>query len=147
MEKSRYLFLGLFFLDLVLHILISLNRFLPSFFISTIFSGLMFISWFYAGRILRTVEDAAGASASVLQLFKAIPYLLRLASYFFIVYALANFFLTMEAHTAPGWIDTHPGFLKLRGISGFWVMFAFVAYILGEGLRRIGIQKADTDSR
>jgi len=146
MEKSRYLFLGLFLLDLVLHIFISLNRFLPSFFISTFFSGLMFISWFYAGRILRTAEDTGAETAPLIHLFKSIPYPLRLVAYFFIVYALANFFLTMEIHTASGWIDTHPGFLKLRGISGFWVMFAFVAYSLGEGRRRMEIQKINGDS-
>jgi len=137
MEKSRYLFLGLFFFNLFLHVLISHWRYQPSQFMVMGFTTLMFISWFYSARAIRTASEKTDKPNSLLELFKVLPFYLRLAAYFFLVYALANFILTLEVHTAAGWIDTHPSAQKVRGLSGFWVMFAFLAYVLGEGLKKL----------
>lgn len=131
MEKLRFFFLGLFFVDLVLHIFISLGRYQPSMLVSTTFTALMFIAWFYIMRSVRALEQQKNDVNPLVKLFTALPYPMRLTAYFLIVYALANFILTLETHTAPGLIDTHPSLLKLRGISGFWIMFSFLAFVFG----------------
>ena len=54
--------------------------------------------------------------------------------YFFILYAVINFIVAVDARPTEGYFDFDVSQSKLRGLSGFWIVFYYLATLVGFAL-------------
>jgi hypothetical protein len=86
----------------------------------------MIFSWLYTSAAIKDINAAQKEFNFKVFLSKLHP----LHSYgliFLLIYTLFNFIKTFTTDTGTEWVDFDPDYNKLRGISGFWLLF----YALG----------------
>ncbi len=127
MKNTQSLFLIAFLVSFVLHLLIVMSIYHPgSIFTLTVTSG-MFISWFYVSATLKDLNDEK-KDFNTLHFFQSFSIISKYFLVFLTIYALINFALTFSSDPGNGWVDFNLGHDELRGISGFWLLFYFLAY-------------------
>lgn len=127
MKRTQSVFLAAFSLSLIIHLLIVLAIYYPGNIITIMFSGGMFFSWLYVSN---TFKDLSSENNEIQFsfLFQKLPSVLKYVLIFFALYAFINFVITLSFDSGAGWVDFKLGHDKLKGISGFWMFFYFLAY-------------------
>lgn len=113
-------------ISLIFHILIIFSIYYPGNYLSLPLTAGMIFSWLYTSAAIKDIGAAQKEFSFNFFLSKLHP----LHSYgliFLLLYALFNFVKTFTTDNGTGWVDFDPGYHKLRGISGFWLLF----YALG----------------
>ena len=128
MNKIHPTFVFSFFIiiSLVLHLLIVLRIYYPGNMISMPLTGGMLLAWLFASRAVKDMLDSH-KSLNLKSLLADLPSWWRYLLLFFTSYGIINFISTLSPESGNGWVDLNLGHDKLRGISGFWVLF----YALG----------------
>ena len=86
----------------------------------------MVFSWLYSSSVIKDIS-AGQKDFTFKWLFSALHPVLKYALLLLAVYALLNFVKTFSDNSGESWLDFDPDYNKLRGISGFWLLF----YMLG----------------
>ena len=117
-----------FLLAFTLHLLVVLFIWYPGITVSLPMSAGMILAWLYVSSFLKSIP-----AKERLQFFKKSEYFsapLKYFVYFFFIYALINFIISLNPESGEGWFDLDPGHEKLRGLSGFWLAFYSLAFVL-----------------
>ena len=121
MSKDPLLFLIAFCVALILHLLIVLMIYHPGTMISMPVTAGMIFSWLYTSRVIKDLNHEKKVTWQNIKI--VLPFWLKYALYFFIIYAFINFVIALSLESGHGWVELQLDHDKLRGISGFWVLF------------------------
>ena len=125
MNKEIFLFIFVFIVSLILHILIVFSIYSPGNFISMPLTAGMIFSWLYTSATIKDLNASQKDFSFKIFLAKIHP-TLKYFIIFLALYTLVNFVNTFSAQQGNSWVDFDLGHNKLRGISGFWVLFYMV---------------------
>lgn len=114
------------FVSLILHILIIFSVYFPANFISMPLTGGMIFSWLYSSSIIKDISLSRKDFNFKFILTSIHPFLKYILA-FLVVYTFVNFINTFSVHSGESWVDFDLDYNRLRGISGFWLLF----YIVG----------------
>lgn len=132
------IFFTAFCLSLLLHLLIVTMTFYPGNVLSMPVTAGMLISWLYASRTIKDIYNDGKSSLPFKSILLKLPQTLRYILLFLTFYALINFITTLSADTGGGWVDLNLSHDKLRGISGFWILFYAMGYAAAFIEKQIG---------
>lgn len=121
-NKEFLLFVFAFIVSLILHILITLSIFYPGNFITMPLTAGMIFSWLYSSSIIRDISSSHKEFSFKIILSKIYP-VLKYILIFLALYAIINFVNTFSPQSGESWVDFDLNYSKLRGISGFWLLF------------------------
>lgn len=121
-------FAAAFFIGLTLHLLIVLMIYYPGNFISMPLTGGMFLAWLFTSSTIKNLHGAEPPKMSLKDIVQKLPRILRYTLLFFSFYAAINFIITLSVNASQGWVDLDLSHDKLRGISGFWMLFYGLGY-------------------
>lgn len=118
-----------FVLSLLVHIL----TLTEIYFVSKISLGALTVGivaiWLSASAF---VKDSAPADENPWKMvFTSIPDWLRYAFFTIIIYVLVNSFFSFEFKPEKGYLDTSISPSKIRLLSGFWLLFYALGFIVG----------------
>lgn len=118
-----------FIISLLVHIL-TLTR---VYFVSNITIGALTVGmlavWLLAGKL---VKESDGTQENPWKdVFFTTPRRLRYFFYFILVYTLLNTLIGLKLESAPGYFDTEVSPDKIRLISGFWLLFYNLGFLVG----------------
>jgi hypothetical protein len=133
----RVLLLMLFSGSLLLHILIVMRIYRPGFELVLTLTGGMVLAWLYASQRVKTLSDAFPGENPWRVVFRESPDIWKFGFGFLTLYAVINLFLSLSADTGSGYINTTIPFRKLRGISGFWILFFALATLAQLNVKRL----------
>jgi len=128
MRHQHIIFSFLFIVSLLFHLLIVLKIFYPESYLSIPLTLGMLLSWLIASKTIK--EDIVDDSDNIFQAIKnRTPAWIKYTFIFFVIYTISNFLLTLSVDHGNGWVDFNPGHNKLRGISGFWLLFYATGFL------------------
>lgn len=123
--------LGGFVLSLLIHFLTWANLYLVSNFTVMVFTAGILIVWLQSSRTVKEIEPDEVHGNSWSRLFSLCPAWLKYLTFFLIIYGVLNFILSAEFHSGNRWIDLQVSRNKVRGISGIWMAFYAVGFVVG----------------
>lgn len=85
----------------------------------------MIFAWLYTSSTIKDLNSSQKDFSFKIFLTKIHP-VLKYFIIFLAIYTLVNFINTFSAQQGNNWVDFDLGQDKLRGISGFWMLFYFV---------------------
>ena len=138
----RLLLLLLFAGSLLLHLLIVTRTYRPGFELVMFLTGMMVLAWLYASQTIKTLTDYYPGQNPWRLLFRESPDFLKYGLGFLTLYALVNLFISLSADTGSGYVNLTILFRKLRGLSGFWILFFALASLSQIMVRRL-VQAAE----
>ena len=86
----------------------------------------MIFSWLYSSSTIKDIR-ASQKDFSFKYLLSHLHPVIKYSLMLLALYVIVNFVNTFSAHTGDNWVDFDLDYNKLRGISGFWLLF----YVLG----------------
>ncbi len=114
------------FISFVLHLLIVLKIYHPgNIVIMPLTIGMVFGRLYTSGTIRDFLSENNYTFGNLLQ---KIPSVLKYILGFVFLYSVFNFFYTFSVHQGEGWVDFNLDHNKLRGISGFWILFYMIGF-------------------
>ena len=128
MNKEILLFTLALIVSLILHILIVFSVYYPGNFISMPLTAGMIFSWLYTSSTIKDLNTSQKDFSFKIFLANIHP-VLRYFLLFLALYALVNFINTFSAQQGSSWVDFDLGHNKLKGISGFWILFYMVGFV------------------
>jgi len=118
-----------FIVSLLVHIL-TLTQI---YFVSNITVGVLTIGmlavWLFSGRLVKQSADTQDNPWK--NVFVSMPPWLRYFFYFILIYVLLNTFLGLKMERGSGYIDMDVSIGKIRVISGFWLLFYNIGFMVG----------------
>ena len=126
LNKEFLIFTFALFVSLVLHILITFNFYFPGNIITMPLTGGMLFAWLYSSAVLKDISASRKDFSFKFLLSHFHPFI-KYSLLLLTVYAIFNFFNTFSLYSDENWLDLDLDYNKLRGISGFWIVF----YMLG----------------
>ncbi|MCB0284156.1 MAG: hypothetical protein H6627_12780 [Calditrichae bacterium] len=132
------IFIAGFCLSLFLHLLIVTMTFHPGNVLSMPFTAGMLIAWLYASRTIKDIYNDSENNLSFKSILFKLPQTQRYILLFLTFYAIINFITTLSAESGNGWVDLNLSHDKLRGISGFWILFYAIGYAAAHIEKQIG---------
>ena len=126
MRKELYLFSSAVLISFVLHLVIVLKIYHPgNIIIMPLTIGMVFC-WLYASGSIRDYLSENNYTFG--NLLQKIPSVLKYILGFVLLYSIFNFLYTFSAQQGEGWVDFNLDHNKLRGISGFWILFYMIGF-------------------
>ena len=126
MNIETILFAVVFIVSLLLHFLITFSIYYPGNFLTMPLTAGMIFSWLYTSSIIKDISSAHKDFSFKIILSKIYP-ALKYILIFLALYAVINFVKTFSPTSGESWVDFDLDYNRLRGISGFWLLF----YMLG----------------
>ena len=124
-----------FMLSLVIHLLALLNLYLvPNTAIMILTAGILLV-WLQSSKNLKILHQAYPDQHPWKTVFNICPEWVKYILYFFIIYAILNFALMMSFGSGDKYLNFDISHSKLRGLSGFWMVFYVLGLIFGYVLR------------
>ncbi len=120
-----------FALSLLIHFLTWANWYLISNFTVLLFTAGVLIVWLQSGHTVKEIEPDETHSNSWSRMFALCPIWLKYVTFFLIIYGVLNFILSAEFHNGNRWIDLQVSRNKIRGVSGIWMAFYAVGFMVG----------------
>ena len=103
------------------------------YFVSNITVGVLTIGmlavWLFSGRLVKQSADTQDNPWK--NVFVSMPPWLRYFFYFILIYVLLNTFLGLKMERGSGYIDMDVSIGKIRVISGFWLLFYNIGFMVG----------------
>ena len=118
-------------LSLTFHLLTVLNIYLMPNSIILILSIGMLFAWFQSSRQIRIFKEDDDQNNPWRKAWSFCPLWIKYMTYFFALYSLLNFVVSLEPDQTLGYINTSVSQAKLRGISGFWLAFYMFVVSIG----------------
>jgi len=106
----------------------------------------MVLAWLYASQRIKMLGDLFPGENPWSVLFRKSPDIWKFGLGFLTLYALINLFLSLSAESGSGFINTTIPFRKLRGLSGFWILFFALAALAQLTVRRLLGQSGSDES-
>lgn len=126
MKKGLYLFFSAFLISFFLHLLIVIKIYHPgNMLVMPITIGMVF-GWLYTSGIIKDYLD--GTKSSFSKVLQITPAVLKYILGFTLLYSIFNFLYTFSVQYGEGWVDFGLDHNKLRGISGFWLLFYMIGF-------------------
>ena len=89
----------------------------------------MLAVWVFSSKL---VKETAEANENIWKnIFVSIPPRLRYFFYFIAIYVLLNTLLALRPQSGYGYFDTDVSAGKIRVISGFWLLFYNLGFLVG----------------
>jgi len=125
MNKEILLFTFALIVSLILHILITFSIYYPGNFITMPITAGMVFSWLYTSSTIKHIGSSHKEFSFKIILSKIHP-VLKYTLMFLIIYVILNFVKTFTPQSGDSWVDFNLDYNKLRGVSGFWLLFYMV---------------------
>jgi hypothetical protein len=119
----------------VMHILILLQHYVPGLIPVLTLTMFMFLAWLYSSKRLKALPGQFPGENPWRLVFKKSPAWLRYFVIFLLLYAVINFVMSIKIDTGSAFYNTTIPYYKLRGISGFWIAFFGLAYLVQRMVR------------
>ena len=120
--------------SLVIHIMTVMHLYLVSTSIMMIITAGVLIVWLQTSKNMKSTLSKNTDIHPWKFIVQNCPGWMGYFLYFLIVYAIANFALVMNFSTGSGYIDLSVSQPKLRGLSGFWLVFYMLGIMSGQAL-------------
>jgi hypothetical protein len=82
----------------------------------------MIFSWLYSSSTIKDI-NASQKDFSFKYLLSQLNPILKYTLLLLGLYAVVNFINTFSVHSGDSWVDFDLDYKRLRGISGFWLLF------------------------
>lgn len=126
MKKELFLFSAAVVISLVLHLLIIFKIYHPgNMIIMPLTIGMVF-GWLYTSGVIKDILP--GQDSVYRSLLQKLPPSIKYILVFIVLYSFSNFVHTMSFQQGAGWVDFDLNYNKLRGISGFWLLFYMIGF-------------------
>ena len=120
-----------FVLSLAIHLLVAFDLYLvPNMIIMILTAGILLV-WLQSSKNLKVMHKSHPDQHPWKTVFNLCPDWAKYLLYFFIVYAILNFTLTLSFGSGDEYVNFDVSQSKLRGISGFWMAFYALGLIFG----------------
>lgn len=130
--KQLALFSGVaLILSLLIHLLAVLQIYQASAGVIFLLSLGILFTWLQASAQIKIFKLRDEQKNPWKEAWKLCPGWMKYLLYFMILYALFNFALSVQPDHTPGYINTSVSPAKLRGISGFWLVFYMFGLNIG----------------
>lgn len=134
-----------FGISLVVHLLAVFDLYLvPNTVIMVLTAGILIV-WLQSSKNLKAMHKSHPDQHPWKTVFNLCPEWAKYLLYFFIIYAIINFALTMSFGRSDSYANFDISQNKLRGLSGFWLAFYSLGMIFGYALN-IHLKNSDTES-
>ncbi len=118
-----------FIVSLLVHLLTLTHIYLVSnITIGALTIGMLAV-WLFSSKLLK--ESAERQENPWKDVFVSAPSRLRYFFIFIAVYAALNTLLGLRLENGPGYFDTDVSAVKIRVISGFWLLFYNLGFLVG----------------
>ena len=118
---------------LVLSLLVHLLTVTGIYYVSGITVGALTIgmlaAWLLSSRMVRQLSEKEDHPWKIV--FSSIPEWLRYLFFFMVIYALINILFSIETDTGNGYFDSQVSPLKIRLLSGFWMLIYLIGFLVG----------------
>lgn len=125
-----------FICSFIIHVLAALNLYTASNTVIMILSAGILIVWLQSSKNMKTIYKSIPEKHPWKTIFSYCPHWAKYLFYFFLVYAVINFGLTMSFGKGDDFLNFEVSQVKIRGISGFWLAFYLLGIIFGYALKR-----------
>lgn len=140
-NKFFYAALSGTLLCMAIHLIVVLKIFnIPKLIVMLLTIGMIFL-WLQTSRYIKNLSDEMKITHPWKHTFSQVPDWIKYLLYFFVVYAVLNFIVAVDARPSEGFFDFDVSQSKLRGLSGFWIVFYYLAVLVGYGLTQIEKKK------
>lgn len=135
-----------FVLSLAIHLLTVTQVYLvPNFIIFVLTAGILMV-WLSSSRLLKNMQSDHDMINAWKWVFSSAAAWLKYLTVFFIAYAVVNFAMSVSTQPAGGYIDLDVSQQKLRGLSGFWLAFYALGFLIGRGVGKYDLLRRSSDS-
>jgi len=124
-----------FICSIIVHVLAALNLYTVSNTVIMILSAGILIVWLQSSKNLKTIYKSIPEKHPWKSIFSYCPDWAKYLFYFFLLYAVINFGLTMSFGKGDDFLNFEVSQVKIRGISGFWIAFYLLGIIFGYALK------------
>ncbi|MEJ2053167.1 MAG: hypothetical protein P8X42_04530 [Calditrichaceae bacterium] len=124
-----------FVCSLLVHLLTVLNFYIVSNTVIMLLTAGILIVWLQSSKNLKAIYRSAPERHPWKTVLGYCPDWVKYLFYFFLVYAIVNFGLTMSFGSGEDYLNFEVSQVKLRGISGFWMTFYISGIIFGYALK------------
>ena len=118
---------------LVLSLLVHLLTVTGIYYVSGITVGALTIgmlaAWLLSSRMVRQLSEKDDHPWKTV--FASIPEWLRYLFFFMVIYALINTLFSIETDPGNGYFDSQVSPLKIRLLSGFWMLIYLIGFLVG----------------
>jgi len=132
-----------FVLSLLIHLVTWANLYLISNFTVMIFTAGILIVWLQSSHIIREMNSHDRHPNPWRHIFALCPLWLKYITFFLIVYGVLNFILSAEFNGGNRWIDLQVSRYKIRGISGIWMAFYAIGFVVAYVEHRFAAEDAE----
>jgi len=138
LSPNRLIYFSL--IGLIVSFIIHLLAVMYIYLIST--SGMMIVTagilivWLQTSKNLKSITRANEDQHPWKYIIANSPQWMHYLFYFLILYAFINFLLIMDFTTGSGFIDLNVSQPKLRGLSGFWLVFYMLGILSGHASKK-----------
>ena len=134
-----------FVLSFIIHLSAILNLYQVSNTVIMILTAGILIVWLQSSKNLKAMHKSHPDQHPWKTVFNLCPEWAKYLLYFFIIYAIINFALTMSFGRSDSYVNFDISQNKLRGLSGFWLAFYSLGMIFGYALN-IHLKNSNTES-
>ena len=126
MKKELLLFFAAFVISLFLHLLIIFKIYHPANMVVMPLTIGMVFGWLYTSATIR--DYLHEHDSNFRQILQKSPAFIKYILVFILLYSISNFLQTISVQQEEGWVDFELNYNKLRGISGFWLLFYMIGF-------------------
>ncbi|HGY55074.1 MAG TPA: hypothetical protein ENK44_05190 [Caldithrix abyssi] len=138
--KLRYLLISAISglaVSLIIHFLTMFNVYKAPGWLLLSITGWMFLVWMATSGYIKQIGQMDDVRNPWKEAMRHCPDWLEYLTYFFIVYAIINFALSLSFEPTEGFFNLDVPRHKIRGLSGFWLAFFSTGIAIAVGRNRI----------